>query len=499
MMPACRAFLIPSVSGNLLHSTRSDLLECSAQIENMSDNEIPHDDHRPVQNSHRRNISLLNQWAVENKVQLSPSAALSLNSEEDDYGISLNKSSKKYDRILSVPKEVVLDSEYIRREWYAYLEPALDHIHKSGLHDSTLNFVLMAKILYEYNLGKDSRWYMWIESLPKVFNTGVCMDEVELDCLPPFSLALANFERQQLEVFQKAYGMLEDTPIFVKSVSDELCTWAFNVVMTRCWRYAQNSEYNGDDGSLNDDNGNNDMVRPIIVPLGDMFNHKEPPNVMVKDSDLLDSVEFVLAQDIPVPHPSQRKGDQSDSSSIDLFLSYGLTNPHRFLTVFGFCDESMPEVFSQLLFQNPTPELIHLGCNDRSKMVYRTSDGGISTTVWDCILYTLLAQVPSEQQEFYTAHMEGNVEEKMRFHRKYALEEALTLRNHVEATANEFRDYFRKIDFMKEEERALHPRLPLIRRHNHFLYRIFDKVRQRIDQRARNEVKRRKEAKSNTN
>jgi hypothetical protein len=266
--------------------------------------------------------------------------------------------------------------------------------------------------------------------------------------------------------------------------------------MTRCWRYAQDShEDEVDVEEEKEEKGHVDMIRPILVPFGDMFNHKEPPNVIVRDSDAFDSVDFVLAYDTNVPsHHHHDDPQEGSTSNVGLFLSYGLTNPHRFLTVFGFCDESMPEVFSQLLFHNPTPELINLGCNDRSKMVYRTSDGGISTAVWDCILYTLLAQVPSEQEQFYSAHLENNTEEKMRFHRKYALEEALTLRNHVEATANEFRDYFRKIDFMSEDERALHPRLPLIRRHNHFLYRIFDKVRQRIDQRAQNEVKRRKEA-----
>jgi len=144
----------------------------------------------------------------------------------------------------------------------------------------------------------------------------------------------------------------------------------------------------------------------------------------------------------------------------------------------------MPEVFSQLLFNNPTAELIKLGCNDRSKMVYRTTDGGISTAVWDCILFTLLAQVPEEQKKFYAAHLSGNGEEKQQFHQKYALEESLTLRNHVEATANEFKDLVTKIDAMSEEEQATHPRLPMIRRHNHFLYRKFDVVKQRIDQRA---------------
>jgi hypothetical protein len=418
-----------------------------------------------------RDISNLQEWATENKIEVSPLASLSQGSGEN-YGITLKKSSEKYEMILSVPKDLVLDSEYIRREWFEHLEPALDLIQNNGLHESALNFVLMVKVLFEHNLGNESRWNVWIDSLPRSFDTGVCMDEVEIGCLPPFALALANFEIQQLEIFQEAYELLKGTPIYVDPVNQERSQWAFNVVMTRCWRYAQE-----DDDS--------DMIRPIAVPFGDMFNHKEPANVAVKDSDSFDSVDFVLAQDIEVP----------EGEEVGLFLSYGLTNPHRFLTVFGFCDETMPEVFSQLLFNNPTPELINLGCNDRSKMVYRTVDGGIAIAVWDCILYTLLAQVPQEQELFYSAHLKGNTEEKLLFHKKYGLEEALTVKNHVEATANEFKDLVTKIDAMSEEEQASHPRLPMIRRHNRFLFETFDKVKDRVKNRIYLEGKRRKELK----
>lgn len=415
-----------------------------------------------------RDISSLGDWAAKNQISISPSTSITLDSG-DNYGITLNKSTKQYETILSIPKELVLDSESIRKEWYEDLKPALDYIENSGLDESTLNFVLIVKIIYEHNRKEESTWYEWIESLPRVFDTGVCMDEVELDCLPPFALALANFEIQQLEIFQRAYEMLKGTPIYVDGTTDESFNWAFNVILTRCWRYAQ-------------DNDDDDLVRPIAVPFGDMFNHKEPPNVMVQDADSLDAVEFVLCEDMDVPEGEER----------GLFLSYGLTNPHRFLTVFGFCDETMPEVFSQLLFSKPTPELVNLGCEDRSKIVYRTADGGVSTAVWDCILYTLLAQVPQEQKDFYAAHLEENFEKKAEYHRKYALEEALTLRNHVDETAMEFKDLVTKIDAMDEVERSTHPRLDMIRRHNHFLYRTFDKVRQRIDQRAQTEtIKRR--------
>ncbi len=148
-----------------------------------------------------RDVSPLEAWAVKNNIQVSPS--VSMTSESDDgsstnYGLSLTKSLKEYETVLSVPKEVVLDSEYIRREWGEFISPSLEYIEAAGLNDSALNFVLMAKILLEHSMGEKSIFYDWICTLPKTFDTGVCMDEVERSCLPPFALAIANFETQQL-------------------------------------------------------------------------------------------------------------------------------------------------------------------------------------------------------------------------------------------------------------------------------------------------------------
>ena len=75
------------------------------------------------------------------------------------------------------------------------------------------------------------------------------------------------------------------------------------------------------------------------------------------------------------------------------------------------------------------------------------------------------------------------------FHQKYALEECLTLRNHVEGTKKEFGALVEKIDAMaKNGAYEYHPRLRMIRRHNSFLYETFDKVLQGINARAKTET-----------
>jgi hypothetical protein len=289
-----------------------------------------------------------------------------------------------------------------------------------------------------------------------------------------------------------------------RSNEKELFQWIFNIVHTRCWSYED--AIHPEDGNENDNENKSENnveggSRPIIVPLGDMFNHREPANVFVQDSSVSDVVEFVYSN-----HEENEFKSRTNNNSINndngLYLSYGLTNPHRFLVIFGFCDTTMPEIFSQLIFSNPSKEMINLGCNDRSEMVYRTDGGGgISNSIWDCIIYTLLNQVPNEQKIFYEAYLKKDRMTLAQFHQKYLLEAVLTLRPHVMNSVGEERELLGRIDGIVGEVRSngqdpykIHPRLMMIRQHNQFLCDVFDSVRQRLDGMAEAEVKRRREA-----
>merc|ERR1711935_895277 len=55
-----------------------------------------------------------------------------------------------------------------------------------------------------------------------------------------------------------------------------LFLWAFNVVNTRCWRFENDIKYKDQETKI---------CNTDIVPIGDMFNHREPPNVAVFESD----------------------------------------------------------------------------------------------------------------------------------------------------------------------------------------------------------------------
>ena len=245
-----------------------------------------------------------------------------------------------------------------------------------------------------------------------------------------------------------------------------LYEWAYNVVYTRCWKFSDELE-----------TGTTEMV-----PIGDLFNHKEPANVAVDNNLSSPTVDFVLQTEI------------SDATGVmELSLSYGLTNPHRFLVIFGFVDETMPEIFCQVVFPEATPEHIALGCDDRSKMVYSTDDGAISDTIWDSVLYVLLASKPVEQQALYDAHLKGDLSSKKLLRYKYALETSLTLRNHVDGTLRELEVLKVAIEKAKGGG-SQHYNLPLIEKHNLFLQSAFRRVSGLLDAMVREETRRRQNA-----
>jgi len=206
-----------------------------------------------------------------------------------------------------------------------------------------------------------------------------------------------------------------------------------------------------------------------------MFNHNSNQNIEV-DYDKEDNVCFTLRQDLPAGSP--------------LSLSYGLaTNPHRFLVIFGFVDESQPEIFCQILSNEPSEKLVEMGY-DSSKMVFRTEDRAISNAVWDVMMYNLLEQVPKIQDAFYKAHKMNDKSTKAAIHSRFHLEAALLLRKHVNNSVSECQQLLEKANGYDSTK---HPRLPLIRKHLKFLVETFVKVRHTLDETIQSETASRKQ------
>lgn len=491
--------------------------------------------HSPTRINHHdhRGISSLQDWASENGVHFHSNVGLVLSSTheastsdaDDDWGVMVlpvttgdpqsTTTMNAGTVVLSVPRSLVLSSTKVAdelvKEYKLDLQEATNILEDSGFANQTPDFFLFVKVLLESCKGKDSLWQPWLESLPHTFQTGVCMNSFEKSCLPPFAFALAEFETQKLRAFRRALSTLlehppasESLPHLIREVilkqqngkDDGLIKWAYNVVFSRCWKYAEQMDDSAD--------GSDSGIRSDIVPIGDMFNHADPGNVVVNyvedslhendgDGDET-AVKFVLNQHVQM--------DQVEFP--ELCLSYGLTtNPYRFLILFGFANTQMKEIYCQVLFTNPSKEMIELGCNDRAKMVYRT-DGAISDTVCDVVLYSLLEQqvgnteAEATRKILYQAHLNDDETTKTAIREKYLLESSLALRNHVERTLKEFSELVEKIDTIIEGSGDIslvdkeYPHLGMIHKHNKFVQGVFEKVKRRLDGMIQSETTRRR-------
>lgn len=277
LLPLLIAFLVLVLQGVDAFSTPQQPKSSSSRSNNKS-NKI--EKKKEIQDS-GRDFASLQEWALENGVVLADGVGFQqVNAEGDDWTIAVQQQSKTKQQddddkttllleagsvVMSVPKNLVLSSPEVLKELggESCLQDAWDILDKADFKNHKAEFLLFLKILKEVDLGTESRWYPWLESLPKIFETGVCFNDVELGCLPPFSRALADYERMKLRVFGLAASKLSGFPWLVGNQdndrdgqNNDLYQWAFNVVYSRCWKFSDDLE-----SGISD-----------IVPIGDLFN-----------------------------------------------------------------------------------------------------------------------------------------------------------------------------------------------------------------------------------
>ena len=402
-----------------------------------------------------RNIQALESWAQDQGVSRGSGFVLS-ESENGDCSVSVTDDGSAAERVLQVPSSLVMSSTNVRKEKeiFDYAAAGIDYLTHKKCESQVNQFLLWLKVLREYEMKEASKWYPWLSSLPRKFSNAVCMDEVELECLAPFAWSLAKIEIFHADEFIEALKLTDGILSQETRNDEELLRWAFNVVFTRCW------------GQEGDDEEN----RKDIVPMGDMFNHGHPGNVVI-DYDKDRNCNILLKDDV-------KPGDA-------LSLSYGFeTNPYRFMVVFGFVDESQQTIYSQLLSANPSKRHVDMGY-DVSKMTFSTTDGSFTEEVWDFVLYSLLEQVPDIQEAYYKAHVSGYQHTKDSIRRKFYIETCIMLKKHVDKTLLEMNDLIKKIDQYDMNEHEL---LPMIRRSNVFVAQTFSKVKHNIDQMIQQEL-----------
>ena len=347
--------------------------------------------------------------------------------------------------VMYVPADLTFSSTKSVLEFGMSLSTCEDQLARANLGDKVPLFRIFFKIVSEYEKGMDSPWYPWLNSLPRIYNTGASMTYACFDCLPPYAAYLALSERQNFVNFQKAIRNGPFGEEILKNVT--VLKWAYNVALTR---------------SI-DVGGGNGGER-VIAPLADMFNHGTETEVEVSvDASTGDCYAYAT---VDVPPGSQ------------LRVSYGdPTDPTPLFAKYGFLDESSPGTFCKLMSMRM--EIETLGYTFANLLFYR-ENGGISPEVYDVVLYhVLLDSDPQGAADgFYRAVIGGDESTKAQYHDQYWSYTKTELQKHVDGTLRDLDRWSTKANLY---DLNTHPRVPLILQHNAFVKDTFLRVKANLD------------------
>ena len=391
-------------------------------------------------------------WATQNGVLRENGFSLTQD-YNGDISVMTTQDCPPGTRVLHVPTHLMLSSSRARAE-FGNVDTAIRYLVDKGVQDQISQFYLMLKILLEYERGEDSPWYPWMDSLPRRFYNAVSMTDMCYECLPPFVYSLSKIERVKFDVMFEALQFVEQLSRQTRE-DVEVARWAFSIVYTRCW---------GTDGE-----------ETQIVPMADLFNHGEPAEAAIQYDDQ-GNCNIYVKDGVPAGSP--------------LRLSYGSpTNPSRLMATFGFLDETAPASFCKIMVVKPSQQIIDIGYDFSRMLFYR--DGSISEEVWDVVLYSILDAFPDYQQAFYEAHMRGDPDTKNAIHGQFFLETANYLKKHVDTVLWQIGELSKKAEGQDE---AVHPRLPMIKRHNAYVKDTFLRVKEGLDPLVEEELARRQAA-----
>jgi len=339
--------------------------------------------------------------------------------------------------IMYTPANMFISS-YGAKEEFGTLEKAEKMIEDLAGPEQLPMFYVFVKLLYEYEQGTESPWFPWLNSLPRVFDSGAAMTPTCYDCLPPLAAKYAMAERVKYINCKQALREVDFISEETKK-NDAVTKWAYNVLGTRSFEVG---------GEM------------IIVPMADMFNHGSIPNVEIH-YDEQGSCNAYTTMDIQAGSP--------------LLICYANPyNPSALFAKYGFLDENAPATFCKIMDIIPSTENRNLGLSF-SRMLFYHENGGISEEVFDVLLFEHLSGEWQSQKDFYNACMNGDAETKAAYHQQYLGEVMGRLKKHVDS-------FLVELDKLDEKaaskDIATHTRIPKIMAHNAFVREVFERVKQ---------------------
>lgn len=195
--------------------------------------------------------------------------------------------------------------------------------------------------------------------------------------------------------------------------------------------------------------------------MADYFNHATTTEAEIKYDDEGNCYVYTT-MDVPAGSPLRISYTNGDN-----------TNPSALLARYGFLDQETTATFCKYLIDRPSQEIIGLGYHESKMLFYNT--GEVSETVWDILLYQALGGINrEEQQAFYDAHKQGDIDTKQAYHQHYFPQTSAALLEHVDSFLQRLGKVTNKaIDADINE----HPRIPIILAHNEFVRNVFITVR----------------------
>ena len=415
-----------------------------------------------------RNVNQLSQWANQQGVVMHDSLQWKQQTDENDdnIGLELKESVEPGTILLKVPRNIVFDAQCIRKELEAEspdgVQKALEKLAQSGFDQHGDGFFIFVKVLRCCQEGEKSLWSPYIQSLPRQF---IEFSNTEKSCLPYYAKYVADYQDDKFKAFCDAAleSGLVDSVVSDSDDDDDFnqARWAFCAISSRFWKTSSTEAETAaimKGNTADTDATEKNTATSELVPVGDMFNHREPPNVAITHEG--DFVNFVY------------KGNNGDGDDIkDLYITYGQpSNPHRFLGIFGFVPvNDMPNVWSHVIYvDNPFTD-------DVENMVFRTEDGHVPKKVWDAVLYALLEpkHPPNEPPEFTDEQ-----------HTKYRTYTADVLQGHITKQLQELSALREKIKMIEAigSSSGNTNNIPLIRQHNEFLTDVFTKAQKQVSE-----------------
>ncbi|CAJ1921721.1 unnamed protein product [Cylindrotheca closterium] len=393
-----------------------------------------------VEETMERDVYSMMEWAFNAcGVQKADGFQLTTN-DGQDYEVYTEQDLPEGSPILFVPNELIFASYKAVQEFGQILVEAENNGPLSPSQRPL--FRVFCKILTEYEKGQSSPWYPWLNSTPRLYNTGSAMTDACFECLPPYAAQLALADRQNFINFQQTINLVAGSNLISQETLSnvKVLKWAYSVAMTR------STEWNGE---------------RLIAPMADMLNHGTETEAQIT-YDEEGNCYVCASKNVPAGSP--------------LRISLGdPTDPSKLFATFGFLDESSPTVFCKAVhLENEMDELGY----SKSDLLFSTETGEISMQVYDVQLYAILQENDSNLAEaFFQAVMSSDEATKGQFHNQYWEYTKAALEEHVDGLLLDLEELSAKA---KSYDIRTHPRVPVILQHNEFVRNTFWQVKQNL-------------------